>query len=222
MIAATIIIVFVLAIIIGINSSFKEETREHFLKRMEKLTEGTYELVEGEEKMYRIPFSFERENFVFEDLEVKGLKEKINKAYLKAKVAVPLTLQFTEKKRKDNIHTPMIIASDIPNYVETNLKTITVPASLSEFDIYTNNPDLSNQLLQNKKVLQVFNRYKNTSLQGYPILSLKIVDGVIVLEFHPLVVINPNLPGLKKDIHLLENYLDQLLVVMREIKKLSS
>lgn len=223
MVIAAVIILLCITAIIFINFHWsKDETREHFLRRMEKLTEGTQELITGEENICRIYFSFEGENFIFEDREIKGLKETIQKAFLKAPTGSSLTMQFIEKKRKDTIRTSMIIASDIPNYVETNLKTVDVPESLSDFDIYTNNTEWANKLLMNQKVLSVFNKYKNINPYGAPVMSLKIMDGVILLEFHPIILMKPNLPSLKKDIHLLENYLDQIRIVLYEIKKLSA
>ncbi|HNV23407.1 MAG TPA: hypothetical protein PKH98_00795, partial [Candidatus Omnitrophota bacterium] len=144
--------------------------------------------------------------------------EKIQKVYLKAPIAFPLTIRFVEKRKKDTIRTTMVIASEIPDYVE-NLKTMIVPESLNDFDIYTNDIERAQKLFSDKKALRVFEKYKNMTLHGAPLMSLSFIEGMIILEFQALVVMNPNLPTLKKDIHILENYIDHLLVLIAALEK---
>ena len=50
-------------------------------------------------------------------------------------------------------------------------------------------------------------------------MALRILDGVLILEFSSLPIFNPNLPGLRNDIGLIENYIDELTAVAKKLEK---
>ncbi|MBF0522094.1 MAG: hypothetical protein HQL24_03440 [Candidatus Omnitrophica bacterium] len=214
-------IVFLVAIIWINSHSQKPETSLEFMKRVEKLTEGKSEPILGEENAQRIRFSFEGEEFLFEYFLIKGLEQEVEKAFLKIETQVPLTIQSTEKKQRS-----VMTQSSMPGAVKNSqasmpyAESLHVPPSLRDLEIYTNKPALVNKLFDDRKVVRVLDSFKNTNAQGFTFLSLKVLTGTIILEFSPLKSGHPNLLVFKRDIHSLENYADQLLLLARKIKSL--
>lgn len=198
-----------------------EKSREEFLREVAKLIDGKLEALAGQEGCYQILFNFEGQHFTYEDVEDKGFSGKLNKAYLKAETATKLVLSFTEKERKTKILSNIFIASSIPDEPIKENKKVNVPEALKSFAVHTNDIAMTNRFLEDAKVVDVLCQFKNSDPRGFLSLPFKIVDGVVMLEFSSSHRFKPNLPMLKSNVHLLENYLDQLLIIIAKLNHLS-
>jgi len=208
-------------ILLSGKSPFEKKTRELFLQELAKLLNGTLELIEGEddESSFRILFRFEGEDFVYEDLEKKGFKSKVYKAYLKVKTPSKLTVRFTERKHSTKIKTDIFIASEVStNYVDEHVG-LEVPKHLKDLNVTTNDTIEANRLFDDRKISSILKRYKNVDSRGYPFLSLGLVDGTVTLEFHAATTFQPNLSALQGDIASIEDHLEKIMVIVRKLKE---
>jgi hypothetical protein len=190
-----------------------------FLQKLEKFLDGRLETIDNQENSFRINFTFEGQPFVYEDIEDKGFKDKNYKAFLKAQTSQQLTLNFTEKGQSTRIRSEIFLASEIPNEpIQESIK-VHVPNSLQDFNIHTNNPVRANKLLEEKKIAHIFSVFKNVDKRGNPFMSLAIIDGMVILEFHSAPSYKPNLKALRDSIRSVEDYLDTLLVVINKLNE---
>lgn len=216
------IIIIVVGILIGIvflssRSPFKKRTREEFLAELEKFLEGKTEPIPDKEDSYQIKFTFEKQDFIYEDVKVAGFKEDSYESCLKAQTRSNLTLQFTEKERDPIIRAEIIQASAIPDSIAPQEAKLQLPKNLKNFSVFTNDVRRANEVFQDKKVASIFSDYKNVDVRGYAFLSLVIKNGMVILNFHPSGRYNPRPISMLSDIHPLEDYLDKLLVVVRKL-----
>ena len=224
-----ILALVVLALLAGIillsaKSPLRKLTREKFLEELAKFLEGTMEPInDGEDagKSFRILFKFKGEEFVYEDLETQGFKDKVYKTYVKVKTPSKLTLTFTEKKRSTRIRSDIFIASDISTQHINEEASLQVPESLKDLKAFASDISEANKLLEDKKIVSVFKKYKNIDTSGYPFLSLGIIDGVVILEFRSAKTDKPNISALREDISSIDNYLEQLIMIVRKLKEKS-
>lgn len=208
-------------ILLSVKSPFKKRSREQFLQDLAKFLEGTLEPIEDEvhSNSFRIRFKFSGEDFVFEDLEKQGFKDKIYIAYLKVQTPSCLTLTFAEKKRSTKIRTDIFIASDISSQSVEQTVKLQAPEHLNDLNIFTNDTVAANKIFETKKISSIFKQFKNIDSRGYSFMSIGIVDGGVTLEFHSEKMFQPNLATLYNDVSFIENYLDKLMVFVRTLQK---
>ena len=224
-----LIVLIVVILITGIillsgKSPFKEnKTREQFLKDLTKYLEGTLEPIEDDvfPNSFRIRFKFSGEDFVFEDFEKQGFKDKVYIAYLRVTAPGDLTLTFTEKERSTTIRTDIFIASDISSQQVGRTAQLQVPKHLNDLNVTTNDTAIANELFGTGKISSIFKQLKNMNSRGSSFMPIGIVNGVITLEFYSEKKFQPNLPALYSDISSIENYSNKLLVLVRKLKKKS-
>ena len=198
----------------------EKRTREYFLQKLADVLEGTLEPIEGiaGENSFRIKFCFKGEEFVYEDLEKQGFKDKVYKAYLKAKTPNKFTLTFTERRRSTKIKSDIFMASDVStNYVNEHIQ-LQVPKYLKDLNVSTNDPVVANKIFEDNKTASVLKKFKNVDNRGYPFLSLGIVGGEVSLEFRSTKTCCPNIPDLREDVPSIENHLERMIVIIRKLK----
>jgi hypothetical protein len=223
----TLIILMVAIALVGIivlsaKSPFQKTTREQFLEQLAQFLEGTLEpiLEEGYEHCYRIKFNFEDEEGVYEDLEKKGFKAKVYSAYLKIKTPSQLTLTFTEKKHSMKIRSDIFIASEVSSQTVEKRVRLQVPDYLSDLNVSANDAVTANALLEDIKIAGVLKRMKNVDDRGYSFLSIGIIDGIVSMEFHAQSSFKPNLTALRNDMASIDDYLDDMMIIVRKLKQL--
>ncbi len=222
MIWVVIIVVVLLAGIILINSNVlsHKETKEQFLHALEKSLDGKLRPVEGQPESFQIDFFFEGQAFIYEDVPDRGFKEEARKGYLKTMVHADFTLYFTEKPRSTTIKTDVLIASKIADGpVHPNLSVV-LPPSLKGLNVQTNNVRLANKLLSNAKIVDILLEFRNVDSRGYPSMSWRIMEGVMILEFHPAPGKIPNYHDLTGRVSSVEDYLEELTKIVRFFKEL--
>ena len=212
----SIIILAVAIVLLHKETAQGGPSREQFLSQLEKLTEAPCVPIDGQPNCFRISFDFEKQKFIFEDIEEPGFKGNVFKAYLKTQTNTQLSLNFTEKKRNVKIRSDVLIASDIQE-PEVEEKKLHMPKALEKFDVHSNDLDFMDTLLKDKKFVRSLIRWKNVDDRGFSFLPIKIINGVIILEFYPVRTFKPSREALKTDTHTLEDYLDQLRVIVDRI-----
>lgn len=218
-----IIVCVLLAGIILLNSNVfsRKPTREQFLQSLEKLLEGKLRPVDGQPGGMQIDFFFEGQSFAYEDVPDRGFKEEARKGYLKTRVHKDFTLYFTEKPRSTTIKTDVLISSKIADGPVRPDVSVVLPPSLKGLNVQTNHIQLANKLLANTKIIDILLEFRNVDSRGYPSMSWKIVDGMMILEFHPAPGKIPNYHDLTGRVSSIEDHLEELAKIVRFFKELS-
>jgi hypothetical protein len=218
MIFLTVIVVLLVGAIILLSSQLtsKGKTRDDLFTSLENFVGTKRQPIEGYENSYMLSFPFEGKTFLYEDIETRGFNDKIYKAFLKLQTKSKVTIQFTEK-RHEKLLGKSISATDM---LGSTSRTVQIPKELSMFHISTNDIDTTNALLSDLKVRKIFSEFKNIDAQGRPSNSIKMVDGMIILEFHSSGSTYPKNLHLDHDIGAFENYIKRLLTVSRKLETL--
>lgn len=217
-----VIVVLVVGILFAAGKwPFKKKSRGDFLKALSKLVDGNIEPILERSDSFRIKYNLDGVNFTFEDIQDRGFRAPINKAYLKVKTGQPFDLYFTSKEGSKKFGYNIVLASQVPLESERQKVKVELPRELSVFDVVTNNPVKAIALFEDERIVDLFLNYKNQDNEGYIFISLKIVIGEIVLEFHPVGGLKPNLLSLYKNIPNIENYSDQLLMLYQKVLRSS-
>ena len=230
MIWIIIIVVVLLAGIILLNSNVlsHKPTREQFLHSLEKLLEGKLRPIDGQpaDRLpagggMQIDLFFEGQSFVYEVVPDRGFKEEARKGYLKTRIHADFSLYFTEKPRSTTMKTDVFISSRIPDGPTRPDVWVALPPSLKGSDVQTNNIRLANKLLANAKIVDILLEFRNIDSRGSPSMSWKIMDGMMILEFHPAPGKIPNYHDLTGRVSSIEDYLEELVKIVRFFKELS-
>ena len=225
-----VIVCVLLAGIILLNSNVfsRKPTREQFLQSLEKLLEGKLRPIAGQPAGrlpagggMQIDFFFEGQSFVYEDVPDRGFKEEARKGYLKTRVHADFTLYFTEKPRSTTIKTDVFISSRVPDGPTRPDAWVALPPSLKGLDVQTNNIRLANKFLANARIVDLLLEFRNIDSRGSPSMSWKIMDGMMILEFHPAGRKIPNYHDLTGRIASIEDHLEELVKIVRFFKELS-
>lgn len=217
-----IVIALVVSIIYLSNKTGgRRKTRTELIEAIEKYVKGKCELIEGCENSYRISFDYYGKNFIYEDMEMKGFHDKVLKSYLKVQMPGKLTIQFTEKMHKRVVDNKVITATEMLSDV-SNVAKVRIPPELNVFDVMTNDIQKSNILLNDRKTKRVFNEFKNFDTQGRPMNSLKIIDGMIILEFHSSGVGRPRSLDFEGNVGVLEDYMRKLRVIVNKVEAMEN
>ena len=195
----------------------KQRGRENFLEALAVFMESKVKAIEGREHDFRVDFRFEGGDYTFDDVEETGFSGKLNKAYLKAKINNNFVLSFTEKEIRRTITTEIFKASDIEEGKTTKEVKVEIPKVLQNFNVHTNNPKLTSYFLNDPKVVGIFASFKNLDARGYSSMALKILNKEVMLEFNTLPGYHPNLSLLRTNVSSIEEYLDQLAVLVKFI-----
>lgn len=213
---------FIIAIILlSVKSPFKKKSREQFLQDLAKFLEGKVEPINDETypNSFRIRFKFSGEDFIFEDWEKQGFKDKIYIAYLKVQTPSRLTLTFAEKKRSTKIRTDIFIASDVSSQSVERTVKLQAPEHLNDLNIYTNDTIAANEILETKRISSIYKQLKNIDPRGYAFMPIEISNGCVILEFYSEKMFQPKLSTLYRDVSFIENYLDNLMTFVRALQK---
>jgi hypothetical protein len=218
MIFLTVVVVLLVGAIILLSSQLgsKAKTRDDLFTSLEQFLGTKREPIEGYENSYMLSFPFDGKTFLYEDIETRGFNDKIYKAFLKLQTKSKVTIQFTEK-RYEKMLGKSISATDMLGAMNTS-RTVHIPKELSMFHISTNDIDTTNALLSDPKVRRIFSEFKNIDAQGRPSNSIKMIDGMIILEFHSSGSTYPKNLHLDHDIGAFENYIKRLLTISKKLE----
>ena len=212
-----ILIITVVVILLGGQSTGRRKKPEELKDLIEEFVQAKSEPILGYENSYQIKFSYEGKVCIYEDYETKGFHNVVHKPFLKMPTPSKLNIQFTEKKYERLVSSRPMLASDMLSDVKF-APTVQIPKELRMFNIATNDVMLTNELFNDWRVKRVFNEFKNIDAQGRPSSSLKILDGVIILEFHSSGLSHPKSLDFEANMGQLETYIKKLLVIRNKIE----
>lgn len=206
-----LVIVFAVGVIFLTTSPpGRKKSRKDFLESLRVFLDGKLEPIEGSENAFRIRFTHEGKEFVYEDHEEEGIKEVVFRSYLKTKTASRLTLNFMEKETGHSFKSDVVLISGVNEESAQKDVKVKIPKLFEVFSIITNNPTLTNNLFSDTKVVSIFSEFKNVDHRGHPFMALKIIEGMIILEFHPSGSLFPPPLSQHNNIPMIEKYLDSL------------
>ncbi len=216
------VICILLAAIVILNSNLgtPRQTQEQFLQSLTDFLEGTLRPIDGQPGGFQIEFFFQGQSFSYEDVPDRGFKEAVRKGYLKTSVHKDFTLYFTEKPRSTTIKTDVLIVSRIPNEPIRPDNRVMLPPSFEGLDVRTNDFKLANRLFSSPKIIDILLGFRSVDSRGYPSMSWKVIDGVMILEFHPAERKVPNYHDLTRRVPVMEDYLEGLSKIVQFFKSL--
>lgn len=218
----TILILVALGAIVFLarDTSSPEVKRQRYLKGLAEHVESSLEPIEGKKDSFRIRFRHKDQDFVFEDIEDYELNQEVfYKGYLRMAIPGTLTLSFTERPRA-KFRAEVDSLSDMISPWSNKSEKVHLPKGLDEFNIYTNDPDLVNRLLEDPAVIEAFVKSKDASTRGSPIMSLEVMEGSIILRFHDS-NLHPQLDELRYNPSLIDQFADRLLAIQQRFAQIS-
>lgn len=219
--AITVIVLLVGGILfLSSHSNTRKKTREELKKLIENYVDAKSVPVEGGAgDSYRINFTYDGKACIYEDLEAVGFVDRVHKSFLKIPTTSKLTIQFTEKKHQRTIGGGSMLASEMLN--EANMgPRVQIPNELQMFSVFTNDTVKANGLFSDWWVRRIFNEFKNMDRQGRPTSSLRIMDGVIILDFHSSGLAHPKSLDFEGNMATLEGYVKKLMRIRDKIEDL--
>lgn len=212
-----LIIVIVVLLLAGIayfgsTAVSKHKPRAELIADFATLVEGKLTEADEFENSHYIRFDFEKHDFLYEDVEMQGFKDKVHKSYLKTDIGFDFTLTFGEKRSQK-----LIGSSN-----STNQGVVRLPKALSEFGAYSNKPRLAAEVLEDPKVVKIFRSYKNVDPRGKAFISMNIASGTIVLEFDSTGSYVPKPLHYLTEASSVEAFLDQMIYIKKVINDLNS
>ncbi|MCA9406408.1 MAG: hypothetical protein KC684_07720 [Candidatus Omnitrophica bacterium] len=201
----------------GGGSSVKKSPAT-FLEDIQKYTDGTLQSQEGRQ---RVCFRFEGQDFIFEVARESGFKGDVDQYYLKATTAGHFSLNFTEKQRKKIVTQDLFMASEVPEDIPAERKELHMPKELKAFDVITNNKTWAQELLEDAKIVKILRRYVVMDGRGRPAVSLKVIEGSLVLRFYHSGPLQPDITDLQKNVPAIEGYTQEMLILIEKLNQLA-
>ena len=198
------------------KDSGESKNAKQYLKAMAKFLGQGQAVQPDVPSPQRIDFMYEGNRFIFEHIEepVSGGKV-VHRACLKGESPFPLTMGFTERTRQ-SIRVNLETLMDLSNpYVSGQ---IPVPKSLNEFEISTNDRRKAVDLLSDEKIVKIFESFKNRDAVGHPVMSIEIVEGFVILHFHPPGGLQPSLLNLQLNVSSIQDYIRKMLPLLEKLK----
>jgi len=199
----------------------KSNNAKKYLKSMAKFLGQGKELQGDDAYPQRIDFIYEGKPFVFEHIEetVSGGK-RIHRACLKAQTPLPLTLNFTERSRQ-SMRASLDSLLDVAN--PQALARIPLPKGLSDFELSANDGLKAVEVLSDDKIQKIFESFKNRDSVGHPVMSLEVVEGFVILQFHPPGGgLKPSLLNLQLNVSSIEEYIKKILPLIVKLTEMKA
>ena len=213
-----VIISAVLVVGIIIINSLGKQTRSQFLKDLETFLDGKLEPMDDKSNGYKITFSIEGMNMVFEDVPEVGFESEAFRGILRAPLGFKYALNFTEKEKRKTMGSSMVTISDKPTDAVQDRISIKLPEPLNMFNVFTDDSWLTNKIILDKQCLELFVKYKNTDVTGYPIMPLRIINGEVLLDFHSSGSLKPSMDEIRADKAKMDNYVDEISRFVQRIR----
>jgi hypothetical protein len=223
-----VLILLVVLLVAGIayfarkNWTEKSASKE-YLDKMVHFFEGELSAIPGSDNSKRISFKYRGYDCLFEDMELPALQKGAtsNVAFLKVKAQSTLNLSFTERERTSIRSNAQTLAEVTQSRWGDTRGLIELPKSLEDYHVYTNDPERATKFIKNKKVLRSFESYRNRDQRGHPLISLKVAEGFVVLEFHAHGGLTPSIFEIQNNVTATEAYLQELIGLVEVLQTLT-
>lgn len=219
--AITVIVLLVGGILfLSSHSNTRKKTRDELKRMIERFVDAKSVPIEGTAgDSYRIHFTYNGKACIYEDLEAVGFVDRVHKSFLKVPTTSKLTVQFTEKKHQRTIGGGSMLASEMLNDAHAGPR-VQIPKELQMFSVFTNDAVKVNALFSDWWIRRIFNEFKHMDRQGRPTSSLRIMDGVIILDFHSSGLVHPKSLDFEGNMASLESYIKKLMRIRDKIEDL--
>lgn len=221
-----VIILIVVICVVGIillsgKSPFEKKSREQNLQSLAKFLEGKLEPIEDEayDNSFRIKFRFSGVDFVFEDWEKQGFKDKVYSCFLYAQIPGKFMLTFSPKEKPSKIKSDIFIASQVSSNVSDGEEPLELPKFLKDFQVTTHDTRDANKFLDDGKVAAIYKHYRRIDTRGNGVMPIQIANGRVSLEFYADTDLEPNIKDLYHHIPVMENHLNRMSALIRQVKK---
>lgn len=218
---SSIIIGVIIALVVGIvylsSDIEQKDSRKKHLDGMTKLLKAQKEEVVGRPNSYSLRFEYRSIPFLYEDIEDKIFEKVVYRGFLRLNLPLQFNVVFTENINSSFRSDPVALVriSDDTNQIDP-------PRGFKEFAIFSNKPDIVQKLFEDDAVVRVFAKFKNKDIRGKAEMALDVVDGVVILKFYPLgQQLEPTIFDLRNNVSLIEDYLEDLLIIYRQVKKIA-
>jgi len=211
--------ILVLGIIYLSSDVEKKDVRKKHLEGLCQLLHATQEEISGRQNSFVLRFEYRGVPFWYEDIEDKVFDKVTYHGFLRVNLPVHFNVVFTESVKSAFRSVSAALArtgaASGTNHVES-------PRGFQEFSIFSNRPDVAQKLLADEAVVRVFAKFKNKDVRGKPEMALEIVDGVLLLKFHPLgQQLEPTIFDLRNNVALIEDFLEDMIIVCRRMDKVA-
>ncbi len=215
-----VIILFLILIVLTFSEGgpFQKKSRRRYLAHLAKFLSGQLNPSLQYPHSFQINFRFEGFDFVYEDIDDRVLEMITHKGLLKTKIPVDLTLVLIERIRseiRDNVKS----ISDVSSFWNRMDDSLPIPEELKEFKVFTNDADKARRVLWDQKVTKVFLKYRMFDSLGKPVMPLDILDGWIILRFHPSREMKPSLVDLQSHVSSIDEHLAQMIILLRKCEE---
>lgn len=207
------------AIIVINGVSSTKKTREMVLEQLAKFVHGQVEPVEEFQNSYRIKFKYENYDFFYEDIQGVGFADEVYNTCLKVKSITNLNLRFMEKQQTKVTPFHQFSSSDGASGEAPKPRQdfFPLPKSLQAFQLATNNPSWAEKLITDAKTERLFKKMKGVDSRGHPFMPLKVVEGMVVLEFPSAGAYYPRPLVNRDDVSSIEQQIQELLFIVEKI-----
>ena len=226
MIAGILSFIAIMAIIaVGIifyraqGTEHSGDKRKQYLDALNAFVEGQMAPLADFENSFAISFRYEGVPFVYEDIEEKIIKACQYSGNLKCPTKTKVGLSFSEKPR-GSIKVSLDSFHDVAaGWVKHDNKLL-LPKPLKEFDVYTSDRPTAEKLLADEYLVEMLARFKCVDGRERPVLSLHLLNGEVVLRFHPPGGLQPTRLDLMQNVSSIDPHLDQLKMIAKKIDQL--
>jgi len=217
------IVVVLVAGIVWMSRGPKDSAvlREKYLLSLTDYLEGRKEPLEGFNNSYRITFSHEGFEFNFEDIEDAGIRTTFYKGFLTVKSRSRLSLTFTEKEAA-TFRTKAKTIKDLSSGWGMDSVLVHLPPELKRFGVYTNDPPRAGKLVADSRVTGILADCSNEDKFGHPLMSMEIIDGMLILRFHPPGILKPTLYDLRHNVTTIDPFLDDMAYIVKKLNAIEA
>lgn len=213
----------VIALVVGIiylsNDIEKKDSRKKHLDGLVRLLDAQMEEIAGRPNSFALRFEYRKVPFIYEDIEDTVFEKVLYRAFLRVHLPLNFNVVFTEGIKSTFRSAPAALAQGASSQGSNQIDS---PKGFKEFSIFSNKPDVVRELFADDAVVRTFTKLKNKDARGKPDTALEVVDGVLTLKFYPLgQQMEPTIFDLRQNVSLIENYLEDMLIVYRQVKKIA-
>jgi hypothetical protein len=221
-----VVIVVVLGLIVAVaffnKEIFSMKPKGHvYMDKLANYLGVKVETIQDWCHIRRVSFNYKGQAFIYEHQEESGSTDAgPGQGCLKVQTKDDLTLLFSEQKRT-TLKSSVISLEDIAkNPWGGDSDKVSLPQSLQEFALTTNNNRKARELLSDEKIVRIFCKFKNRDNRGKPMMSLEITGGEVILHFHAIGSWAPCLLDLQTNVSAIEDFAERLLPVVDKINQL--
>ena len=196
-----------------------------YMEQMARFLEVELEKESHEdEQVLRVQFELKGHKFAYEHIQQVGLGNTVvDHGCLKIATEDTVSISFSEEAH-GSLRSKVSSLEDISkNPWGGATDKLSLPKSLEEFRLLSNDMEKAARILQDDQVVKTFAKFKSRDARGKPAMALEVNSGKVILHFYPNKMLYPNLFEFYSNVHPIEDYagglvplVDRINIVRRE------